>query len=204
MQLRLRWWLAGTGALALVWILIWTGYQWAAAQKMTADKLRQWVESTDLARLRGPERERALRQLAEGLNALSYEERRRVRLDGFWTNWFAVMTEDERAAFLDATLPQGLQQMIAAFEELPADRRQRALREAMRRVREAAIEAGRVTPAEPPPGWSEDLQRQVTLHGLRAFYSQSSAQTKAELAPVLEELQRLMQSGRFFRGRPDR
>ncbi|MCX7865544.1 hypothetical protein [Limisphaera sp. VF-2] len=204
MQLRLRWWLAGTGALALVWILIWTGYQWAAAQKMTADKLRQWVESTDLARLRGPERERALRQLAEGLNALPYEERRRVRLDGFWTNWFAVMTEDERAAFLDATLPQGLQQMIAAFEELPADRRQRALREAMRRVREAAIESGRVTPAEPPPGWSEDLQRQVTLHGLRAFYSQSSAQTKAELAPVLEELQRLMQSGRFFRGRPDR
>jgi len=204
MQLRLRWWLAGTGALALVWILIWTRYQWAAAQKMTADKLRQWVESTDLARLRGPERERALRQLAEGLNALPYEERRRVRLDGFWTNWFAVMTEDERAAFLDATLPQGLQQMIAAFEELPADRRQRALREAMRRVREAAIESGRVTPAEPPPGWSEDLQRQVTLHGLRAFYSQSSAQTKAELAPVLEELQRLMQSGRFFRGRPDR
>lgn len=204
MQVRWRWWLAGAGALTVVWILIWAGYQWAAAQKMTADKLRHWVGDIDLARLQGPAREQALRRLADSLNALPYEERRRVRLEGFWTNWFAVMTEEERAAFLDATLPTGLQQMIAAFEELPLDRRQRALGEAMRRLREAAIESGRVGPGEPPPGWSEEIQRQVTLHGLRAFYSQSSAQTKAELAPLLEELQRLMQSGRFFRGRPDR
>ncbi len=204
MRLQWRWCLVGFGTLALVWAVTWAGYQWAGSRKITADKLRRWAESVDLARLQGAERERALRQLADWINGLPYEERRRVRLDGFWTNWFAVMTEAERAAFLDATLPQGFQQMLAAFEELPPDRRQRALQEAMRRVREAAVEAGRLAPGEPPPGWTEELQRQVTLHGLRAFYSQSSAQTKAELAPLLEELQRLMQSGRLFRGRPSR
>lgn len=194
----------GLTGLVAIWLVAAGIYHALDRQKVTVDKIRTWLERTDLERLEGEARARALRQLADGINALPFEERRRLRLSGWWTNWFAAMTEAERAAFLEATLPTGLQQMLTAFEELPPERRQRALREALRRLQEAASDGAAEGVGGPPPGWTEELQRQVTAVGLKTFYSQSSAQTKAELAPLLEELQRLMQSGRWMRGSRDR
>lgn len=190
-------------ALAAVWLLAWGGYTLAAARKVTAEKVRAYVQSVDLQTLRGVEREQAIERLAAWLNALPFEERRRVRLEGLVSRWFDQMTEAERGRFLEATLPTGFKQMIAAFEELPVEKRRRAVQDALRRLREAQQNLpGGIRPTDggpPPPVLSEQMQQQVVTIGLRAFYSQSSAQTKAELAPLLEELQRQLQSGRLFR-----
>ena len=137
------------------------------------------------------------------MNRLSREERQRLRLDRTAFRWFEQMTEGEKGGFIEATMPTGFKQMIAAFEELPEERRRRAVDEALRRLRSASnrTEGGAVMGGTNQPPISEELQAQVRTIGLKAFYSQSSAQTKAELAPVLEELQRVMESGRPFRGR---
>ena len=199
--------LYGVLALGAVWILALGGFYWAQSRRVTAATVSAFLQRTDLRQLTPADRARALRQLAEQWNALPFEERRQARLEGEWRRWFEQMNEPEKSDFIEATLPTGYRQMLGAFERLPEDQRQKTIDDALRRLQRARQELapGGATPDRPgetgSPVISEELRRKVTTLGLKTFYTESSAQTKAELAPVLEELQRMMESGALFRPR---
>jgi len=196
-------------ALLAVWVIAITGYTMAKNSRVTAEKVRRYAESVDLRTLSGAARAKAIQKLADMLNSLSVEERRRARMERAAGRWFEEMTEEEKGTFIEATMPSGFKQMLNAFEQMPEEKRRRAVDDALRRLKEAqgqnqmqpagAAENQGSTNGVAP--LSEELQTKVKTIGLKTFYSQSSAQTKAELAPVLEELQRVMESGRPFRGR---
>ncbi len=193
-------------AVVAIWLVAWGGYSIAKGAKVTAEKVAGYLHSVDLNKLSGGAREKALRELAEKMIALPVEERRRARMDGEWERWFQEMTDDEKGRFIEATLPSGFKQMLASFEQLPYDKRTNAIDRAMRDMRRAREELGRLEPGQTPwrtgtnaPELSPELQKKVVTLGLKSFYSESSAQTKAEMAPLLEEMQRTMESGRLFR-----
>ena len=197
--------LIGAVVVAAAWLLALAGYTVAKNSKMTAEKVRAYAASVELSKLSGEARAKALRELAAKLNALSPEERRRARLDRVWQAWFEEMTEEEKGEFIDATMPTGFKQMLASFEQLTEERRRKAIDDAMKRLKEAQerIQEGEEPPVpgtNRPTVLSEELQQKAAKIGLKTFYSESSAQTKAEMAPLLEELQRMMESGRLFRG----
>ncbi len=192
-------------AIAAVWLLALGGYVLAGCFKMTPEKLRAYLESTDLSKLSAADRAKALRRLADKINALSAEDRHHSRIERMWEPWFDEMTEAEKGEFLDATLPSGFHQMLTAFEQQPADKRQRAIADAVKRLREQRESPTDNSTNAPsgsnaPPVLSPELQQRVTTIGLNSVYSSSSAETKAELAPLLEEIQKNMETGRLFRG----
>ncbi len=195
---------AAVAALVLIWVVAMAGYHLAQNAKVTADKVRAYTAALDFSHLSAADRAAAIAKLAAMLNALTLDERQSLRLDRTAYQWFAQMTEEEKRAFLAATLPTGFQQTITAFENLPADKRQRVVSQSLKQMKEAR-EKMAATGQMPPPGTnavvlSQDLQEEVTKIGLQSFYSQSSAETKAELAPLLEEMQRTLESGRMWRG----
>lgn len=194
----------GASALVGIWLVAWAGQWYFDHIKMTADKVRAYIESVDFSKLTGAARAKAIKDLEDKLNALSYEERQHLRAEHLINDWFAQMTEDEKSQFIEATMPTGFKQMLGAFEQLPEDQRRRAVDNALKNLRTAnqrtatnSLAAGNGTNSPPPI--SQELEAKIRTIGLNSFYSQSSAETKAELAPVLEELQRTMESGRMLR-----
>ena len=186
-----------------IWLVASAAHWWLENRKVTADKVRVYAESLDFSKLTGDARARALENLEDMLNALAYEERQRLRADKLMKDWFANMTDEEKAQFIEATMPTGFKQMIGAFEQLSDDKRKRVIDDAMKNLRAANSPSGGArggTNGSPPI--SPELEAKIRTIGLNSFYSQSSAQTKAELAPLLEAMQRNMESGRMLRGGP--
>jgi hypothetical protein len=206
MNARYRPVMFAAAALMAVWLAALGGYALSDHFKMTGEKLRAYLQGLDLSKLSGAARAKALRELADKINALPPDQRRQARVDRLWSQWFGEMTEEEKGQFLDATLPSGFQQMLVSFEQQPAEKRQKAIDDAIKRLREARDNPPpKSNPPDPndtnaPPVLSEDLQKKVTTIGLSSVYGSSSAETKAELAPLLEEIQKNMESGRMFRG----
>ena len=202
---RLRPIVLAVATLAVIWVVAIAGYEIAKNAKVTPEKVRAYVAAVDFSHLSAAEREAALQKLAAMLNALSLQERQGLRLDHTAYKWFEQMTEAEKSEFLEATMPTGFKQMIGAFEDMPADKRKRVVDQAVKQMKDAR-EKMAAGGQMPPPGTntvvlSAELQDEVTKIGLKSFYSQSTAQTKAELAPFLEEMQRTMESGRML-GQP--
>jgi hypothetical protein len=201
MNRRVRTVLIALAVLAAVWLLAWAGYAVAQSRKVTGEKVRAFLAANDLDRVPTADRARVLAELARQLNALSFEERRRARLSREWERWFAAMSEEERRAFLEATMPTGLKKMIEHFEQLPEATRRKTVDDALRRLREAERNGAGAGSGEqrPPAELSEETRRRMVTLGLDTFFKESSSRTQAEVLPLLEEMQRTMQRGRVLR-----
>jgi hypothetical protein len=188
-------------ALAIVWVVALSIFHFAAKTKMTAEKLEQYTASVDLSKLSGNDRDKAINDFATKVNSLTYEERLKWRLDEDWKRWFAAMTEAERLKFIETTLPTGFKQMMDAFSQLPDDRRKKVIDDAMKRLRDEGANGINKTAGDygknGPPPLSPELEQKVRELGLKELYTDSSAETKAELAPLVEQMQELVRSGRM-------
>lgn len=188
--------------LGAVWVVAMTGFFIAKNAKVTGEKVRAFLADTDISKLSAADRAKALKKLADYLNQLPADERRTTRMDREMEKWFRAMNDREKGEFIEATMPTGVTQMLTAFEQLPPDKRQKAVQDSLKRLREARNDprnAGQGQGKDAPPSLDPELQKRAAAAGLSTFYSQSSAQTKAELAPLLEEIQRAMESGRLMR-----
>ena len=177
--------------IAAAWLCAWGGYKLAESAKPTPERFSQYSHSLDLSKLSAEERKRALQGVVDRFDALTTEDRRTLQPD---MGLFNQMTEEEKAWYVDATLPPEIRMAFNNFERMPAERRQKLLEDTLAQVMRNAAN-GNGDPAGQLP-ISPELLAQVRTNGLKGFYAQSSPEMKARLAPFLNALQFQMQNRR--------
>ena len=133
----MRWMLLVASFIMAILLVAWVGYGIAENSKVTADKVTQYANDTELKGLSGTARAEALHQLEDMINRLSVEERRKWRHDGAWKKWLDEMTEVEKGQFIEATMPSGFKQWLNTFDGLPADQRKQFIDELIKRTSKA-------------------------------------------------------------------
>ena len=177
--------------LVAIWALAAGIIAWARSAKPTAKSVAAYIQENNLAALSGDRRTKTIHKVEDMLNRIPLDERQELQRRKITRTFFEAMTPAEREAFLDATLPDGFRQLMESFNRMnPADRK--------RIVDNALTEMKKHEGEQPPERSAEDarLAQHVVDQGLRSFYKDADSDVKLDLAPLIEQMQRNMQTGR--------
>jgi len=186
-------WLWGGVALAAVWIVAGAVIWLVRGQRMTADKTIAYLKVHPLNSLPADERRQVIAEAADRVNRLSFDERQRFRNNGEQHRWFEQLNEAERRQYIEQTLPKGVKQTMASFNEMPRQKRKQIVNRAltdMERLR------GEIETPEALLLLSDETVRRVVEEGIKSCYSNANEDTKLDLQPLLEQIQHIMQMGR--------
>jgi len=176
----------------LVWLIAGGTIWWARSSTPTPESIVRYVAKHPLAGQSQKERAKRLEEVAEQLNQLDYEQRREMRVRRQMDEFFRSLTPTEQGQFLEQTLPSGFRQMMEALNKMKPEKRKQFVGRALDEMKK---EEGQ----DLPEGAIESLDanaRKIMDQGLKSFYTEASADTKMDLAPLIEQMQKNLQGMR--------
>ena len=147
-----------------------------------------WFENENLGEA---ERKKYLDDVIAHVNRLDFDQRKQSREDDpeIGRRFMQSLTKEERHHFLEETVEQHFKNVMKAFNQMTKEERQRVVVQARRDMQRDDENNRGMKRLE-----QEDKQvyDNVVEKGLGAYYEEASAETKMDLAPLMEEMQQRM------------
>lgn len=181
-------WIKLVGLLLIVWAVAGGVIYFARGAKPTPESVMGYLEKHPVESASPRQRGEVMEKVAKQLNQLAYEERREVRMSRKLDGFFKALTPEEQARFLDLTLPTGFKQMMEALNKMTPDKRKKFVGKALEDMKKHE--------GEERPENQQNLDangQKIIDQGFRSFYSEASAETKMDVAPLIEQLQKNLQ-----------
>ena len=183
---------------ALLLVLIWGGVMalraFAGSKQVTAEKVNREIEAAAFEdwserEATDPAREKKLREIAGLVNRLDFAERRKTRDDRTTEGFFRRMSPSEKKLFIDLTVRESMGKFMEAIDALPPEKRKEFVKQGLSEIESGKTEEEMARARE----LGDDLLETIAGEGMRAYFEKASADTKLDLAPLLESMNEVMQ-----------
>ena len=189
--------LKAVAVLAVVWMVVFSVRSMAASKKITAERLdreisglafEDWSESGGSGK-QAEQRKEEIRRVAKMVNRLDFKERERNRESRATEDFFRKLSSGEKNLFIDLTIVETMSRFMEALDEMPAEQRKQFVEQGLREIQEGRTEEEMARAQE----LDDELLTKISQEGMRAFFNEASADTKLDLAPLMEAMNEVMQ-----------
>ncbi|MFK5922151.1 MAG: hypothetical protein QM496_08215 [Verrucomicrobiota bacterium] len=188
--------------LTLIWAVVWGVMSVSGVFRETPEKVIAYMEANPLSEVEDEnQRREIISGLADRLNRLDH-----IQINEFQSDpdkdrrrdFFKEMSAEEQHLFMERRIGKAFNQMMNAFNEMERSERKRLVERTLKRMRDDDDERlGLQRLEESDPAATE----KIVNEGLRAYYQNASAETKLDLAPLMEQMQRNLQALRYKNGK---
>jgi hypothetical protein len=196
--------------LVIVWACVWGLRSAAGSRKITAERVNREIAAANFADwsqenpatnpTEASRREGELRKIAELVNRLDFQEREKNRHNRDAEVFFRKLSPGEKSLFIELTIMESMSRFMATLDAMKPEQRKKFVEKGLNDIREGRTEAEMARADE----LSTDLLDKISQEGMRAYFEKSTADTKLDLAPLMEAINETMQGlrGNEFGPRP--
>lgn len=183
--------------LALVWLVVFAVRSFASSKKVTAERLdrevselgfEDWSESPGSGAA-AKKREQDIRRVAEMVNRLDFAEREKNRESRAGEKFFRKLSPREKDLFIDLTIVESMGRFMEALDQMPEEQRKSFVEKGLKEIQDGRTEEEMERAGE----MDDKLLTKISEEGMRAYFDKASADTKLDLAPLMEAMNEVMQ-----------
>ncbi len=199
-----------TIVLLLVWSCVWGVHAYAESRKITAERVNREVAAAhfaDWSAEKSPpnaaearRRNEELRKIASLVNGLDFQEREKNHENRSGEAFFRRLSPAEKSLFIDLTIKESMCRFMEAIDAMKPDQRKKYVEQGLKEISVGRTGAEMARADE----LGSDLLDKISQEGMKAYFEKSSADSKLDLAPLMEAMNETMQGLRGNEFRPRR
>lgn len=185
--------------LLVVWAGVWGIRAYAGSKKITAERLEREVaaarfgdwsdQASPLDRAEAARREKELRNIAGLVNRLDFQEREKNRENRAGEKFFRKLAPAEKSLFIELTIVESMSRFMESLDAMKPEQRKKFVEQGMKEIQSGRTQEEMARTDE----LGADLLDKISQQGMRAYFDKSSADTKLDLAPLMEAMNETMQ-----------